>query len=565
MTENLGHVLIVDDDPLSIAPLVHSLEQQDHTVTVAENGQQALDMLYAQSFDLVLLDILMPEMDGYQVLEHMRGDDTLRDIPVIVISAVDEMESAVKCISMGAEDYLTKPFNPVLLKARIGASLEKKRLRDQEQAYLRQLQIEQERLVLLNRMGRDLTATLDLLQVIERLLEAVIEIVGAEGASVWLWDKEQPDNLVCQAAFQHGQRRTPHNLRLPSGQGIAGWVAEAGEGVLVSHAPDDPRFSPSIDKQTGFRTTSLLAVPLWARRSVIGVLEVVNELSGHFDQHDLALVETLAASAAIAFHNAELVETLRQHTLELEARNEELDAFAHTVAHDLKNPVSTIWGFADTLEESLGELSEESMREYLHLMAQNGLKMNNIIDELLLLARVRKVEEVDLKPLDMASTVADARKRIAYLAEEYHADIIMPEVWPMVLSYGPWIEEVWVNYLSNAIRYGGRPPRVELGFDVSTPQPERGTETGAGGATHPAESVSPLTLRFWVRDNGPGLTAEEQARLFTPFTRLDQVRAKGHGLGLSIVRRIVEKLGGQVGVESGAGQGSVFSFTLPSR
>jgi adenylate cyclase len=102
-------------------------------------------MIRAQSFDLVLLDIVMPEMDGYQVLERMKRDSSLRDIPVIVISALDEMESVIKCIKMGAEDYLPKPFDPVLLRARIEACLEKKRLRDQEQAYLEQLQTEREK------------------------------------------------------------------------------------------------------------------------------------------------------------------------------------------------------------------------------------------------------------------------------------------------------------------------------------------------------------------------------------------------------------------------------------
>ena len=142
------------------------------------------------------------------------------------------------------------------------------------------------------------------------------------------------------------------------------------------------------------------------------------------------------------------------------------------------------------------------------------------------------------------------------MIEKYQAKIIVPDAWPTVLSYGPWIEEVWVNYLSNAILYGGHPPHVELGFDVSSAQPEIETQT---------KDASPLTFRFWVRDDGPGLTVEEQARLFTPFTRFDQVRVKGHGLGLSIVRRIVEKLGGEVEVDSQMGQGSTFSFTLPSR
>jgi len=281
----------------------------------------------------------------------------------------------------------------------------------------------------------------------------------------------------------------------------------------------------------------------------------VNKTDGNFDRGDLVLVETLATSAAIAFDNAELVESLRKHTVELEARNEDLDAFAHTVAHDLKSPVSTIWGFADTLEKAFVDLTDEEMREYLHIMAQSGRKMNNIVDELLLLASVRKVEEVNFSPLDMGSVVSEAQGRIVNLIEKYHAKITVPDAWPTVLSYSPWIEEVWVNYLSNAILYGGDPPHVELGFDVIS-QPDIGTH---------AKDTSPRALRFWVRDNGPGLTVEEQARLFTPFTRFDQVRVKGHGLGLSIVRRIVEKLGGEVEVDSQPGQGSTFSFTLPSR
>ena len=116
------------------------------------------------------------------------------------------------------------------------------------------------------------------------------------------------------------------------------------------------------------------------------------------------------------------------------------------------------------------------------------------------------------------------------------------------MGYGPWVGQVWINYLSNAIKYGGQPPRVELGAD---------------------QIVDPATnqplVRFWVRDYGPGLTPEEQARLFRSFTRLDRIPTRGYGLGLSVVRRIVEKLGGEVGVESEGlpGKGSMFSFTLP--
>lgn len=127
-----GKMLVVDDNRMNRLLLARSIEQQGHKVEFAENGRQALDMLHAQGYDVILLDVLMPELDGYHVLEQLNSDPHLRDIPVIMISALDELDSVVKCVEMGAEDYLTKPINPVLLKARLNASLEKKRLRDQQ-------------------------------------------------------------------------------------------------------------------------------------------------------------------------------------------------------------------------------------------------------------------------------------------------------------------------------------------------------------------------------------------------------------------------------------------------
>jgi DNA-binding response OmpR family regulator len=132
-----GYLLLVDDDPMNRDTLSRHLQRQGHQVAVAENGRQALKMVSRLPFDLVLLDVMMPEMDGYEVLQRLKRDKASRDIPVIVISALDEIESAVLCIEMGAADYLPKPFSPVLLRARIGACLEQKRLRDQEVEYLR--------------------------------------------------------------------------------------------------------------------------------------------------------------------------------------------------------------------------------------------------------------------------------------------------------------------------------------------------------------------------------------------------------------------------------------------
>ncbi len=217
---------------------------------------------------------------------------------------------------------------------------------------------------------------------------------------------------------------------------------------------------------------------------------------------------------------------------------EELDAFSHTVAHDLRNPLAAVVGYTSLMLSGPVAADPETKRQ-LEMIMRSGDRMGRIIEELLLLAGVRKTEP-QIAELDMAKVVAEVQDRLDFTLKEAGAEVVVPASWPAALGHAAWVEEVWTNYITNAVKYGGKPPRVELGADPATDG----------------------MIRFWVRDNGPGISKEDQARLFTPHTRLDQVRAKGHGLGLSIVRRIARKLGGDVFVESAPGQGSVFGFTL---
>ncbi|MEM7344993.1 MAG: HAMP domain-containing sensor histidine kinase, partial [Chloroflexota bacterium] len=215
------------------------------------------------------------------------------------------------------------------------------------------------------------------------------------------------------------------------------------------------------------------------------------------------------------------------------------DAFAHTVAHDLKNPLSHMVTSLNIIEDESDCLPEE-IQQIVNLSVQASYKMNSIIQELLLLASVRK-QQVQLQPVDMTEVVEQALGRLPQLIKQYQPTILLPDTWPIVESYAPWLEEIWVNYLSNGLKYGGSPPRLELGANTE--------EDGQ--------------VRFWIKDNGPGLTPEAQETLFTEFTRLETIRVDGHGLGLSIVRRIMDKLEGECGVESNVGEGSLFYFSLP--
>ncbi|MGD8488452.1 MAG: GAF domain-containing protein [Anaerolineae bacterium] len=303
---------------------------------------------------------------------------------------------------------------------------------------------------------------------------------------------------------------------------------------------------------------SYLAVPLSIGQELVGTLNLEAAQPRLFTAEHITIATEVAASLSVAMGQARLFETaqqeirdrrhaeaaLRLYTKQLEERNAELDAFAHTVAHDLKNPIGAILGYADILVENFDTLSQERASRFLSSICRNAHRLDTIIDELLLLARVRGMHDVDTKSLKMEPIVAEARRALMPMIIEHQAELVLPRRWPQAIGYAPWVEAIWTNYMSNAIKYGGQPPRLELGA----------TEDNDGW------------IRFWVRDNGPGLTPQEQARLFTPFERLHEARASGHGLGLSIVERIVSRLGGQAGVESEAipGQGCTFYFTLPT-
>jgi two-component system, sensor histidine kinase and response regulator len=231
---------------------------------------------------------------------------------------------------------------------------------------------------------------------------------------------------------------------------------------------------------------------------------------------------------------------LREQATALEAQNSELKKYDLMVAHDLKDPLTILIMTADLIN-NVPSLTSEELRECTRQIKSIAYEMNNIIKSLLLFSQVTSAE-APRESVQMDRVVANVQARLGPLIRERQAQVILPPVWPDAIGYGPWIEEVWANLLSNALKYGGQPPRVEL-----------------GAAARPDGM-----LHFWTRDNGPGIPPEARTHLFRPHNQINPISSRGHGLGLSIVLHIVEKLGGQVGVESEEGQGSLFFFTLPA-
>ncbi len=475
-----------------------------------------------------------------QACAHTWVPEAAVQTPLVIVGNSSDPRRIVKAMQTGAADYILNDCPDLAVHLPVAVREAYQRWKTQEkQKQFESLRIRNQHLEQLNRASQLLAATLDSQKVMTQMLIEVTDITNAKDASVWAWEDERREFLVCRATSNVALLETLQKHRVQRGTGIAGWVVESGKSAVVSNTQRDKRFLASVDEWTGFQTESVLAVPLKVHDDVVGVLEILNK-DASFNDEDIALAETLTASATIALENARLVERLQAQTSELHARNADLDAFARTVAHDLKTPLNWVSGYAELLIKDWDVLSDTERREYAQAALNGAHTMENIIDDLLLLASLHQAEVV-IEPVDMHSVARRARQRLAPMVAQYEAEIVCDVELPMAMGYGSWIEGVWVNYLSNALKYGGRPPKVELGF----------TDRRDGFMT------------YWVMDNGNGLSEAQQAELFEPFTRLERDRVNGHGLGLSIVRRIVEKLGGQVGVESIVGRGSCFSFSLP--
>jgi PAS domain S-box-containing protein len=370
------------------------------------------------------------------------------------------------------------------------------------------------RLELLRQVDTELAQKLDVAYVASIALDAAMRMSMADAAFISLVEDK---GLRIVHALGQVEQMTINQL-MPQDRGIAARIIRTRKAEFVPDVSQDPDYLPLVPG-----TCAQITVPLLSNDKLIGVLDLETSKAEHFTPEIFETVKLLANRVGIAIDNAYVYE--------------ELDAFAHTVAHDLKNPLAVIIAYANMLIE---DTPEGEMRKLSEAIFQSGKKANEIIEELLLLAQVRSAAKIDIELLNMSTIVEGVQQRFITQIKEQQAEIILPDSWLEANGYDLWVEEIWANYLSNAIKYGGRPPRVELGCD------RRGDK-----------------IRFWVKDNGAGLTEKEQQQLFQPFTRIGQTSVQGHGLGLSIVQRIAGRLQGEVGVESEVGKGSTFYFTLP--
>jgi len=303
-----GRILVVDDTPFNRQLLARLLRGLGHEPVEAEDGRQALERLRdaaAAPIDVILLDILMPEMDGYEVLAALRDDPALRQLPVIVISGVDELDSVVRCLEMGAADYLPKTVDPAILKARIASSLARKRLHDAEREAVDRQAASNEVLAIMSRSAFDLQVVLD------AVVRAAVRLCHADDGVAYVLEND----AYCVAASAGGSAELDawerqHPIR-PGRDSVVGRVALIGDAIHLDDVLADREYLATPGQQvSGYRT--LLGVPIEQDGAITGVLALTRNQVRPFGAAERALATGFAEQAAIGIANARLLETIER-------------------------------------------------------------------------------------------------------------------------------------------------------------------------------------------------------------------------------------------------------------
>jgi signal transduction histidine kinase/DNA-binding response OmpR family regulator len=534
-------ILIVEDDPEMLDFMQLMLAQAKCDVLVAHSGEQALDTLRrareaGDELDLVLLDIMMPGMDGYEVIARAKADPNLRNTAFIVTTALDSVSDKTLGLGMGADDYLTKPFDPRELLARIDAVM---RVRRSEQA-LRRRNRELAALIEINRM---VTSSLDLEEVLEATMQGIREILRVEAGALILLDEESGE-LTYRKSLGPDEWRPTGSIQ--PGDGLVGHVIASGEPKRVNDLERDPHFSGGRgDAMQGIVPEAILCTPLTIRDRTIGAIELINKLDGSFEEQDLDLLIAMAASVAVAVDNANLYAELAEFAEEVERSQAKLvqaekmagiGRLAASLAHEVNNPLQAIHNSLHlTLHEGLGE---ERQREYLGMAQGEVERLITIVQRMLDFYRPScgGVEPTDVNRI-VEKVLSLIQKRLEHGDIEVHTELT--DDLPAVPIVSDQISQVILNLMINAVEAMPTGGRIWLNTELSS------------------EGENVLVR---LRDSGPGMSAEQVNRLFEPFYT---TKPGGTGLGMAISYGIIERHGGAIDVLSDPGQGTTFVVALP--
>ncbi len=509
----------------------------------AHSGSEGLETLRGEieggrEVAAVLLDVVMPDMDGFRVLEHLKSEERLRQIPVILLTGVGEAKQKARGLRMGADDYVTKPFDPQELLARINVVL---RIRQSEQMLRRRNQ----ELAALNEINRMISSTLDLDEVLALALHGLDRLIQARATAIILSDEESGSWSIRTA-------RSPaetwlEGRRLPLDDLTMAQVVEAKQ-PLFAGAVADPFWGGIL----GLTSLDRLYVPLVMHNQTIGMLAVIG-MAGELEREHIPLLQHIASTLSVAVENARLYGELEAFAAELERSQSQLiqaekmaavGRLAASIAHELNNPLQAVQNSLHLARHP--NMDAEGRDRYLRLVEQEVQRLVLIVRRMLDFYRPSSslTGEIDVNEA-VANALAIANKRL----QQANIRVIarLAETLPPVRGSTNQLTQVFLNIIINAIE----------AIDGQDGGQGQGGTLWVATAYH-ADHNEVVTA---FRDSGPGIPPEIKTQLFEPFFT---TKATGTGLGLAISYGIVKRHGGSIEVESPTGGGATFIVRLPA-
>ncbi|SIS95192.1 PAS domain S-box protein [Belliella pelovolcani] len=607
-------ILIVDDKPGNILALEALLETKERRIFHALTGNEALKLALDQEIDLILLDIQMPEMDGFEVAQILKTNKRTREIPIIFITAeIIDSKNILKGYEEGAVDYLTKPLDPQLVKAKVKVLL---RLQTQKKELVQQNLILEKYNLLINNSA-DMIGVIDRKSLrFEQVNQAVAEILYYDETELlkldllYLHDKsnhqylknlsQQEEELINFETWIFTKKREQKWLHwkirvkgekwffnarditeIKKNQRIRSYLAtvvkQSNNAVYISDSDGNIiSWNIGAEKIYGYSEREALKMKIWniipdiikpeasllMQKILTGerILDLetkrINKFGKLIDvlysatlldegkkstESSIAITERDITQQNIAEEKIKkLNQDLQDNVAQLEFSNQELESFSYSVSHDLRAPLRALYGYAQIIEEDFGEELSKEARKYLDNIKRNAHRMGILIDDLLNLSRLGR-KNLDKNKVDMHQMVNEVLDSID---KNFRGNtIVMIDTLPPCHVDYTLFRQVWENLISNAIKYSSKKSQPEI---------------------HIYSENSDEEITYHIKDNGVGFNMAYADKLFGVFQRLHSDQEfEGTGVGLAIVKRIINKHQGKIWVDSQEGIGTTFSFTLP--